>query len=113
MAHENRLKTLEHAVRPRVLARYGGQLAITVAVLNLVPLLASLLDGAYAGAAALAAVVLLFGWAGWLGRRVEAPAEIQPNEALVLVAGAFVITPTALVWPLSTFGLRSVQATTA
>jgi trk system potassium uptake protein TrkH len=110
MAHENRLKTLEHAVRPRVLARYGGQLTITVAVLNLVPLLAALLGGAYTSAAALAAVVLLLGSVGWLGRRVEAPAEIQPNEALVLVAGAFILTPTVLVWPLSTFGLAPLDA---
>ncbi len=110
MAHENRLKTLEHAVRPRVLARYGGQLALTVAVLNLVPLLASLLGGAHASAASLAVVVLLLASAGWLGQRVEAPAEIQPNEALVLVAGAFIVTPTALVWPLSTFGLAPLDA---
>jgi trk system potassium uptake protein TrkH len=110
MAHENRLKTLEHAVRPRVLARYGGQLALTVAVLNLVPLLASLLGGAFVSAASLAVVILLLASAGWLGQRVEAPAEIQPNEALVLVAGAFVVTPTALVWPLSTFGLAPLDA---
>jgi len=110
MAQEKRLKTLEHAVRPRVLARYGGQLAITVALLNTVPLLAALLGGAYSSAAALAVVILLLGYGGWLGQRVEAPEEIQPNEALVLAAGAFILTPIALVWPLTTYGLASPDA---
>jgi trk system potassium uptake protein TrkH len=107
---EKRLKALEHAVRPRVLARYGGQLAITVALLNVVPLVAALFAGAYVSAAALAGVVVLLACCGWLGRRVEASEEIQANEALVLAAAAFVLTPLALTWPLSTFGLAPIDA---
>ncbi len=107
---EKRLKALEHAVRPRVLARHGGQLAVTVAVLNVLPLVAALLAGAYVSAAALACVVALLACCGWLGLRVEAPQEIQANEALVLAAAAFVLTPLALAWPLSTYGLTPVDA---
>ena len=57
MVHANSLKTLEHAVRPRVLARFGGQLAVTVALLNVVPLLAAWFAGAYAAAASLVPVL--------------------------------------------------------
>ena len=107
---EKRLTALEHAVRPRVLARYGGQLAITVAILNVLPLGAALFAGAFVSAAAFACVVALLGCCGWLGLRVEAPEEIQANEALVLAAAAFVLTPLALAWPLSTYGLTPVDA---
>ncbi len=110
MAYDKRLKTLEHAIRPRVLAHYGGQLAITVALLNTVPLLAALIGGAYASAAALIVIILMLAYGGWFGQRVEAPAEIQPNEALVLAAGAFILTPLLLVWPLCTYGLSPVDA---
>lgn len=110
MTHGNRLRTLAHAVRPRVLVSYGGQLAITAAALNTVPLIAALAGGAYASAGALVVTILVLGVGGWLGQRIEAPAKIQPNEALVLAAGAFILTPLAMVWPLTTYGLSPVDA---
>ena len=110
MAHENQLKTLEHAVRGSVLARYGGQLAITVALLNTIPLAAALLGGFYSTAGALAVTIAILGGGGWACRRAEAPADIQPNEALVVAAGAFILTPFVLVWPLSAYGLAPVDA---
>lgn len=110
MAQRNRLKTLEHAVRLRVLARYGGQLAVTVAVLTVVPAAAAALGGEYRSAAASAIVALVLALAGWLGTRVDAPAEIQPNEALVLAAGAFTLTPLAMLWPLTAYGIAPIDA---
>lgn len=110
MAQEKTLKTLEHAVRARVLAHYGGRLAVTVALLNTVPLLAAVIGGAYSGAVALAVVVLVLGIGGWLFRKIEAPEEIQPNEALVLVAGTFILAPLLLAWPLTIFGLAPIDA---
>jgi len=110
MAHKNRLKTLEHAVRGPVLARYGGQLAITIAALNVVPLLAALLGGSHRAAGALAVIIAALAGGGWLCRRVEAPADIQPNEALVVAAGAFILTPFALIWPLAAYGLAPIDA---
>lgn len=110
MAQEKNLKTLERAVRPRILAHYGGRLAVTVAVLNTVPLLAALVGGTYSGAVTLAVVVAALGVGGWLCLKIEAPQEIQPNEALVLVAGAFISTPLMLAWPLTTFGLTPIDA---
>ncbi len=110
MAQDKSLRSLQHAVRPRVLARHGGRLAITVAVLNTVPLAAMLLAGSYRGAASLAVTIGLVGAAGWFARRTEAPEEIQPNEALVLVAAAFVLTPLLLTWPLSCLGLAPMDA---
>ena len=110
MAQEKRLTTLEHAVRPRVLARYGGQLALTVAALTTVPLVAALIGGALTSAMALAVTVLLLALGGWMAQRIEAPTEIQPNEALVLAAGAFLLTPVAMIWPLSAYGLAPLDA---
>ncbi len=110
MAHENQLKTLEHAVRGSVLARYGGQLAITVALLNTIPLAAALLGGFYSSAGALAVVIAILGGGGWLCQRADAPTDIQPNEALVVAGGAFILTPFAVVWPLSAYGLAPVDA---
>ena len=110
MAQEKRLTTLEHAVRPRVLARYGGQLALTVAALTTVPLVAALIGGALTSAIALAVTVLLLALGGWMAQRIEAPTEIQPNEALVLAAGAFLLTPVAMIWPLSAYGLAPLDA---
>lgn len=110
MAHRDRLRTLQHAVRPRVLVRYGGLLAVTVGLLNAVPAVASLAAGHYAGAGALALTALALCAAGVLCHRVQAPAEIQPNEALVLVAGAFLLTPVVMIWPFMTWGLTPADA---
>jgi trk system potassium uptake protein TrkH len=93
-----------------VLARYGGQLAITVAVLNTVPLLAALIGGVIESAVALTVTILLLAVGGWIAQRIEAPSEIQPNEALVLAAGAFLMTPVAMIWPLCTYGMAPLDA---
>jgi trk system potassium uptake protein TrkH len=45
-----------------------------------------------------------------LCHRIRASAEIQPNEALVLVAGAFVLTPAVMVWPFTAWGLTPADA---
>lgn len=110
MARRDRLRTLQHAVRPRVLVRYGGLLAVTVGLLNAVPAVAALLAGHYASAGALGLTSLGLCAAGLLGHRVKAAAEIQPNEALVLVAGAFLLTPVAMIWPFMTWGLTPADA---
>ncbi|HZX22987.1 MAG TPA: potassium transporter TrkG [Woeseiaceae bacterium] len=110
MTQRNRLSALRHAVRPRVLVRYGGLLAATVGLLTLVPAVATLAGGEYGSAAALGLVALALGAGGFLCHRISAPAEIQPNEALVLVAGAFVLTPAAMIWPFTTFGLTPADA---
>ena len=93
-----------------MLAHFGGQLALTIALLNLVPLIAALVTGAYRTAGAMTAVIVALAAAGWFGRRVEAGDEIQANEALVLAAAAFILTPLAFVWPISTFGLSPLDA---
>ncbi|HKL63845.1 MAG TPA: potassium transporter TrkG [Woeseiaceae bacterium] len=110
MARRNRLSTLQHAVRPRVLLRYGGLLAATVGLLTLVPAAAALAGGEYESAAALGIVGLALSAGGFLCHRIRAPAGIQPNESLVLVAGAFVLTPAAMIWPFTTWGLTPADA---
>lgn len=110
MAHGNRLRTLEHAVRPRVLARYGGQLGLTVALLTTLPAVAALTDAAHATAAILCLIVVTLGAAGWFARRIQAPAEIQPNEALVLAGGTFVLTGLIMAVPLASYGLSPLDA---
>ncbi|WP_405229760.1 TrkH family potassium uptake protein [Lentisalinibacter sediminis] len=110
MAHRNRLRTLQHAVRPRVLVRYGGLLGVTIALLTTIPAAAALAGAEHRTAATLGITALALGAAGFLCHRIRAPAEIQPNEALVLVAGAFILTPAVMVWPFTTFGLTPADA---
>ena len=90
--------------------RYGGLLAVTVGLLNAVPGVAALVAGHYASAGAIGLTSLVVCAAGLLGQRVNAAAEIQPNEALVLVAGAFLLAPVAMIWPFMTWGLAPADA---
>jgi trk system potassium uptake protein TrkH len=99
------ISSLRYAVRPAVVGKRGGQLAVLVAGLTVLPLAVSLWDGEAVAAWRYAAVAgALAGLGGWLARRA-APTSIQTNEALVITALAFVVTPLAMSYPLMASGL--------
>lgn len=104
------IQTLRQAARPAALAKYLGQLGLVLALLSLVPLAASLYFAEYAISIrylmVIAALLLLFG----LSTRLPAPAQLQQNEALVIVALAFVLSPLISSFTMSALGLSWGEA---
>jgi len=101
---------LSYAVRLRVLAKYLGLLASMLALLTLVPLGAAVLyrdDGIALRYLAVIAV-LLGAWRA--ARSIPEPRRIQANEALSIVALAFVLSPVLMTFPLMGSGLSFVDA---
>ena len=96
---------LEYAVRPRVVARYLGQLAVVFAVLMCAPLVIAVVDSDWAVAGRYLLVFVPMLAAGrWLARLPE-PAAFQANEALVITALAFTLGALSLAYPLMAAGL--------
>jgi len=103
-------RTLRHAVRSRVVARYVGELGLVLGVAALIPVAGALFFGElplvlpYGLASALLLVL------GLLARRLPAARDLQPNEALVIVAIAFVSSPLVLSGPLVFQGVPPIDA---
>lgn len=102
--------TLRHAVRPLVLGKYLGQLGLMLSLLTVAPLLASLYFAEYPLSLRYLQVELLLLTASLLLNRLPAPAALQQNEALVIVALAFLLSPLIMLYPLSGAGLTPTQA---
>lgn len=102
--------TLSFAVRPRVLARLTGRVALLLTGINAPLVLASLIDQEWEGAAAHAAVlaVLLGLWV--LLSRGRPAAVPQTNEAMVLSTIAFALGSAALALPWWAEGVPVVDA---
>jgi trk system potassium uptake protein TrkH len=101
---------LSYAVRPAVVGRYLGQLALVQAALTLVPLAVALAQGDHRFGGRLAAVAALLLVAGGPVARLPRPAHLQTNEGLVVVALAFTLSPLLMAWPLMADGLSFVDA---
>jgi trk system potassium uptake protein TrkH len=101
---------LEYAVRPRVVARYLGQLAVMLAILMSVPLAVAVLGADRDAALRYLVVFLPMLGAGRFLMRLPEPASFQANEALVITALAFSLGALALAYPLMAGGLGFVDA---
>jgi trk system potassium uptake protein TrkH len=99
------LATLHYAVRPRVIAKYLGQLLRMLALLTLVPCVASVLFGDYAITRAYAMVIVAMLLLGWPLCRLTVPSQVQTNEALVVTALIFIIAPLGMTLPMLAAGL--------
>lgn len=99
-AHE-----LRYAVRLRVVLKYFGQLSLVLAVLTLAPLAAALAFGDYHAAGRHALVIGALAAVGAVLGRRPAPAGVQPNEGLVIVAAMFLLAPLAATYPLMASGM--------
>lgn len=107
---EERINALTNALRPRVVLKYIGQLALMLAVLTLVPLGVSAWEGEWPRLWRYAAVILcLLVSGGWLAR-LPAVDRIQGNEALTITALAFLLSPLLMAWPMMTGGLAYLDA---
>lgn len=89
-----------YAARWRVLLKYLGMLAVALAGLNTVPFLAALALGEPGLAGPYAVVVIVLLAAGLPLARMVASERLQHNEALVLVALAFLCGSLAMSYPL-------------
>lgn len=105
-----RVASLAFAVRPAVLGRHLGQIALGLAALTLVPLIASLLFGEYAFSWRLATVVIVLLLLGLPLRRLPAALDVQANEALSFVALAFLMAAVFMSFPLMASGLSFTDA---
>lgn len=92
-------------MRPRVLARLLGQLALVLLALLAVPLAVALILDEHVLASRFGVVMAVLAGLGLPSLRVQAPDSIQHNEALAVAALAFVIAPFCLVFPFMGAGL--------
>ena len=102
--------SLRYAVRAAVLRYYLCRLAAAVAILTLVPAGASLALGELrlAGTLTAIAVLLALSWVSSL--RLRPPNRLQTNEALVIVALAFVATSLLMAVPFAVGGFSFPDA---
>lgn len=101
---------LTYAVRPRVVAKYLGQLAVMLAILTLAPLIASLLFGEYALTTRFFVVIVALLALAAPAVRLPAPAQVQVNEALTVVALAFLLAALQMTYPMMGAGLPLADA---
>jgi trk system potassium uptake protein TrkH len=101
--------SLSYAVRLRPVGLYLSQLALMLALLTLVPLALALAIGEYAFALRYAVVVAALLLIAAVGLRRPEPHQLQTNEAIVIVALAFVLTPLVMLFPLGASGLPLVD----
>jgi len=96
---------LSYAVRHRVVYKYFGQLCLVLAALTLVPLAVSVIFGD--GSISLRYGMVIAGLAAFGAglARLRAPAKIQANEGMVLVALMFLFTPLVMSYPMMGSGL--------
>lgn len=104
------LSSLLQPVRRAVLIPYLGQIGIALAALASLPLLVSGLTGDTDAFWRYALVILLLLGMAIPASRQARPAELQPNEGLVIIAAVFVLSPLLMAFPLSSAGLGYGQA---
>lgn len=110
MAVEGRIEPLSYAVRGRVVLKYLGQLSAVLALLNVAPAAVSLVVGDFGYAARSLGVALGFVVLGWPLARLDAPRQIQANEALVVVALVFLAAALGGAYPMHGAGLSAIDA---
>lgn len=98
------------AVRPRLIGHYFGQFCLIIASLNLVTLTVALFTAPWHISLShlLITVVLVLSW--FVLRHVKVSAEIQMNEAMVLVALAFLSVALIMTIPLLVAGIPFIDA---
>jgi len=106
----NQAIEVSYAVRPSVLLRYFGQCCLLIGILTLVPLGVSLFFGEIHFSVRYA--IIAGGLAGLfiILSRIQAPGQVQNNEAMVLAAGLFLFTPAAMTYPMMAWGLTFQDA---
>lgn len=102
--------TLTFAVRPTVVLKYLGQLFLVLACLTVVPYFTSIYFGDFRISFRYGIVLAGLVVAGLSLRRFQQPGHIQTNEAMVLVALMFLITPVIMAYPMNASGMSYEDA---
>ena len=103
-------KELVYAVRLQVVARYIGQFFLLIALLTLAPLLVAVLTGEKQVALSYLGVVGLLGVIGLGFIRIPEPRRLQINEAMLLAALVFLLTPLVMTIPMVVAGVPWLDA---
>lgn len=110
MSIDYRILPLMHAVRGPVILKYTGQLLLMVVPISLVPFLVAVILGeASNGLPYLYLSLFLLPFTVILAR-LHSPTHVQTNEALVIAALIFLITPLAMTFPLMSHGIDFTDA---
>ncbi|ADE16203.1 cation transporter [Nitrosococcus halophilus Nc 4] len=102
--------TLSYAVHGRVVAKYLGQLIAMLAILTLAPLGASVIFNEYELSLRYLVVILVLSFFTIPLLRLPVPTQVQTNEALTVVALAFILAPLFMSFPLMGEGLSFLDA---
>jgi len=103
-------KTLVYAVRLHVVAKYLAQLGVALAVLTLPPCAVAFTLGEQQATLRYLLVIAALLALGLPAARLRTASQLQVNEALVVVALAFVLTPLLMSYPLTAIGLTPAEA---
>lgn len=101
---------LMFAVRLRTISHYFGLFLMVLAVLNLVPLLVALLHGEIKAMTIFGSIVLALLTFGVLLKKIRPVGKMQKNEAMVLAALCFLVSPIIAAIPLVFDGLAPIDA---
>lgn len=99
------MRVLQYSVRLPILIRYAGQLLIVLAALSSVPFVVSLFFGDHGTALRYAIVITVISVLGIAGTRLRPQGVMQNNEAMVITAAIFILSPLAMTWPVMASGL--------
>ena len=101
---------LTYTARPRVVAKYAGELCLPVAVLAVVPCAITAAYGEYGMSATYAAAAAVLAGVGFLSRRMPKPKDIQTNEAYAIISLVFILVPAVMAVAISRAGLGYLDA---
>lgn len=104
------VRLLALAVRPRVILKYLGLLLLSMAAMPAIPALAGFCYDAWAIALRFTGVTVVLLAVGYGLARLHAPQKMQFNEALVIIALAFLAAALTMSWPLMAEGLGFLDA---
>lgn len=102
--------TLLYGVRAQVLGHYLSRFALVLAALTLVPFAVALMWRDTTLSLRLGVTALVLVALGWPGLRLPPPRRLQINEAAVIVALTFLVTPLLMAWSMAGAGLAPVDA---
>jgi len=101
---------LTYAVRLPVIGKYTGQLLLVLILLTLPLLIVALFLGEYSTAIRYTEVIAALGLLSYWLSKISVPEQIQLNEALMITALTFVISPLLMSYPLQTVDMTFSDA---
>jgi len=107
---QNASSSLIFAVRPRVIAHFGGRILVALGLLLLVPLTVCIVAGDSPVTLRLSVTIAILLIMGVLSARLRIAEPLQHNEALVLAALTFVLPPLILIYPVTGYGIEPIDA---